>query len=88
MEVFSTVDPSLETVTLDVATLVTGPLPETPELVSREAARHGVRVLESEIVGLVPAAALLAAARWYLQLDAFTGDQVLEHRLRAAGSQA
>jgi glutamate formiminotransferase len=59
------------------------------ELVSREAERHGVAVLESEIVGLVPAAALTAAARWYLRLDRFDPDQVLESRLRkarAAGS--
>jgi glutamate formiminotransferase / 5-formyltetrahydrofolate cyclo-ligase len=53
------------------------------EIVKREAARYGVAVLESEIVGLVPSAALLAAAQWYLQLDGFTADQVLEHRLRA-----
>ena len=54
------------------------------EIVRREAARYGVTVLESEIVGLVPSAALLAAAQWYLQLDGFTADQVLEHRLRAS----
>ena len=53
------------------------------EIVKREAARYGVAVLESEIVGLVPSAALLAAAQWYLQLDGFTADQVLEHRLRS-----
>jgi glutamate formiminotransferase / 5-formyltetrahydrofolate cyclo-ligase len=52
------------------------------EIVKREAARYGVAVLESEIVGLVPSAALLAAAQWYLQLDGFTTDQVLEQRLR------
>jgi glutamate formiminotransferase / 5-formyltetrahydrofolate cyclo-ligase len=52
------------------------------ELVKREAARHGVNVLESEIVGLVPQAALLSAAEWYLQIERFTGDQVLENRLR------
>ena len=39
------------------------------ELVKREAARYGVAVLESEIVGLVPAAALTASAAWFLQLD-------------------
>jgi glutamate formiminotransferase len=52
------------------------------ELVSREAARYGVAVLESEIVGLVPAAALTASAAWFLQLEGFTEDQVLETRLR------
>lgn len=52
------------------------------EMVKREAARYGVPVLASEIVGLVPARALLDAARWYLQLDDFREDQVLEQRLR------
>jgi glutamate formiminotransferase / 5-formyltetrahydrofolate cyclo-ligase len=53
------------------------------ELVKREAARYGVQVLESEIVGLVPSRALVAAAEWYLQLDRFSPDQVLEQRVRA-----
>jgi glutamate formiminotransferase len=52
------------------------------ELVKREAARHGVNVLESEIIGLVPAAALTASAAWYLQMDTFKDDQVLENKLR------
>lgn len=51
------------------------------ELVKREAARYGVSVLESEIVGLVPQAALLASAAWYLQLDGFSDEQVLEKKL-------
>ena len=52
------------------------------ELVKREAARYGVAVLESEIVGLVPQAALLASAAWYLQLEGFSDDQVLEKKLQ------
>ena len=52
------------------------------ETVKREAARYGVAVLESEIVGLVPAAALTGAAEHYLQLSGFSTDQVLESRLR------
>jgi glutamate formiminotransferase len=54
------------------------------ETVKREAARYGVAVLESEIVGLVPGAALTQAAEYYLQLEGFKHDQVLEARLRAA----
>jgi len=54
------------------------------ELVKREAARYGVSILESEIVGLVPSAALVSAAEFYLQLERFSGEQVLETRLRAA----
>jgi glutamate formiminotransferase / 5-formyltetrahydrofolate cyclo-ligase len=51
------------------------------ELVKREAARHGVGVLESEIVGLVPSAALVGAAEYYLQLEGFSPDQLLERRI-------
>jgi glutamate formiminotransferase len=39
-------------------------------------------VLESEIVGLVPAAALIETARRFLQLEQFTSTQILETRLR------
>src|SRR5580765_841566 len=53
------------------------------ETVKREAERYGVAVLESEIVGLVPAAALTAAAEFYLQIDGFKADQVLENKLRS-----
>ena len=52
------------------------------ETVTREAARYGVAVLESEIVGLVPSAALTAAAEFYLRIAGFNADQVLENKLR------
>jgi glutamate formiminotransferase len=52
------------------------------EVVKREAARYGVNVLESEIVGLVPAAALMQTAEYYLQLEGFSAQQVLENKLR------
>ena len=51
------------------------------EMVKREAERYGVAILESEIVGLVPAAALTRAAEFYLQLDGFGDDQILEKKL-------
>ena len=53
------------------------------EVVKREAERYGVKVLESEIVGLVPSAALVATAEYFLQLEGFKREQVLETRLRA-----
>ena len=60
---------------------------ETPifrvfDTVAREAARHGVAILGSEIVGLVPVAALIASAEHYLRLDRFTEDRLLELKLR------
>jgi glutamate formiminotransferase len=54
------------------------------EVVKREAARYGVNVLESEIVGLVPSAALVQAAEYYLQLDGFSAEQVLEKKLASS----
>ena len=52
------------------------------ETVKREAARYGVSILESEIVGLIPSAALAGAAEFYLQLEGFKPDQVLENKLK------
>jgi glutamate formiminotransferase len=54
------------------------------ETVKREAERYGVQVLESEIVGLVPANALLQAAEYFLQVEGFNPDQVLENKLRSS----
>jgi len=54
------------------------------DLVQREAARYGVAVLESEIIGLVPAAALTAVAAYHLQIARFGTDRILENRLRDA----
>ena len=50
--------------------------------VKAEAERHGVAVLESEIVGLVPAAALPRGAADILRLTHFTSSQILETRLQ------
>jgi glutamate formiminotransferase len=58
------------------------PIHRVFDTVRREAARYGVNVLESEIVGLVPANALHAVAAHYLQLEGFTPAQVLENKLR------
>ena len=57
------------------------PLARVVEMVRAEAARYGVSIAESEIVGLVPQEALLDAAVHYLQLHRFSADQVLENRL-------
>ena len=52
------------------------------EMVKREAERYGVSILESEIVGLVPSAALMSAAEFYLQIEGFGPEQVLENKLK------
>jgi glutamate formiminotransferase len=57
------------------------PLHRVVEMIRSEAARYGVNVVGSEIVGLVPGDALLAAAEFYLRLEDFHGSQVFETRL-------
>jgi glutamate formiminotransferase len=54
------------------------------EAVRREAEREGVEVLASELVGLVPQAALDRAAAHFLQLENYSPDLVLENRIAAA----
>lgn len=51
------------------------------ESIRREAERYGVGIHHTELVGLVPQDALTDAAVWYLQLDGFKKDQVLESRM-------
>jgi len=59
-------------------------LPRVVELVRQEAQRHGVAILRSELVGLLPQQAMIDAAAWYLQLEPFEPGQILETRLAAA----
>lgn len=51
------------------------------EMIRFEARRYGVNVVGSEIVGLVPMEALIDAAAYYLGLEDFSLEQVLETRL-------
>lgn len=51
------------------------------ELIRIEARRYGVNVAGSEIVGLVPMQALMDTAAYYLGLEKFSVEQVLESRI-------
>ena len=51
------------------------------ELIKVEARRYGVNVIGSEIVGLVPMPALMDTAAYYLGLEDFSMEQVLETRI-------
>ena len=51
------------------------------ELVKTEAKRYGVNVIGSEIVGLVPMEALIDTAVYYMGIENFTTEQVLEARI-------
>ena len=65
------------------------PVHRALEAVRREAARYGVGIEESEVVGLIPEDALLDAAEFHLQLNRFSRDQILERKLpRETGGTA
>lgn len=51
------------------------------EMVKREAARYGVNVIGSELIGLIPAEALIETADYYLQFEDFHSNQILENKL-------
>ena len=57
------------------------PLHVAVEWIRREATRYGVTIESTELIGMIPQQALLDAAVWYLQLDNFRQEMVLENRL-------
>ena len=57
------------------------------EAVRREAERWGVEIAESEIVGLIPQVALERAAEYFLQIENFVPELVLERRIAEAETQ-
>lgn len=57
------------------------PLYRVFELIRIEAKRYGVNVIGSEIIGSVPMEALIDTAAYYLGLENFSMEQVLETRL-------
>ena len=62
------------------------PIHRAVEAVRREAARYGVAIEETEVVGLVPEDALFDAAEYYLQLNSFDRSTVLERKVRGIQS--
>ncbi len=57
------------------------PLFRAYELIKAEAERYGVPIVGSEIVGLVPLEAIVDSAGFYLKLEGFKVEQILETRL-------
>ena len=70
-------------VSMNLTDFTKTPVYRVLETIRREAARYGALVTHTELVGLIPERALVDAARWYLQLDLFDPDQILEHKLAA-----
>lgn len=51
------------------------------EMIKMEAARYGVAVAGSEVIGLLPLGVLVDTANYYLGIEHFTIDRVLEYRM-------
>lgn len=51
------------------------------EMVRIEASRFGITVAESEVIGLVPMDAMIEVSRFYLQLNEFKTEQILEKKV-------
>jgi glutamate formiminotransferase len=85
---FELKDRNIVQVSMNMVNYEGTPLFRAFEMIKREAERYGVPVIGSEIVGLVPQHALNAVADFYLQLENFTENQILEHRLQAAVEEA
>jgi glutamate formiminotransferase / 5-formyltetrahydrofolate cyclo-ligase len=75
-------DRNIAQVSMNLTNYQKTPIFRVFEMVKREAERYGVSILESEIVGLIPSAALVSSAEFYLQLERFGGEQILENKLR------
>src|SRR5262245_24475543 len=78
---FALKDRGIVQVSMNLTNYEKTPIFRVFETVKREAERYGVSILESEIVGLVPAAALNACVEHYLQFAGFNVNQILEHKL-------
>lgn len=71
-------------VSMNMTNYVETPLYRALEMVRVEARRYGVQVIGSEIVGLVPLDALVQSSAYYMGLEDFSAEQILEVKLGEA----
>ncbi|MEG0919255.1 MAG: glutamate formimidoyltransferase [Anaerovoracaceae bacterium] len=69
-------------VSINMTDFTVTPLHRVTELVRNEAARYGVPIIGTELIGLAPMQALFDAAEYYLQIEDFDAKvQVIENHL-------
>ena len=68
-------------VTMNLTDYTKTPVYAALETVRMEARRYGVNVIGTEIIGLIPQQALLDCVEYYLQIENFSSDKVLENNL-------
>jgi glutamate formiminotransferase len=75
------IEKSMVQVSMNVTNYEKTPLPRVLETIRAEAARYGVNVTGTELVGAVPLGVLEQVARYYLQVHALSVDQIIEMAL-------
>jgi glutamate formiminotransferase len=75
---------NLAQVSMNLTDFEQTPIHVAYEAVRAEAAKLGVEIAGTEIIGLVPAKALEMTAAWYLKVENFVPGLILEHRLEGA----
>lgn len=74
-------DRGIVQISMNMTDFTKTPLYRAFELIRIEANRYGVSIVGSEVIGLVPMDAMLATAEYYLGIEEFSYDQVLEKRI-------
>ncbi len=68
-------------VSMNIVDFEKNPLYRVVELIRAEAKRWGVPVVETEVYGMLPAAALLDSTAYYMQMHGFDPQQVIELKM-------
>ncbi len=68
-------------VSMNMTNYKKSPLFRVLETIKREAERYGVPVVGTEIIGMVPMQAMLEVAQFYLQLDDFDMNRIIESKI-------
>lgn len=74
-------DRGIVQISMNMTDFTKTPLYRAFELIKIEAKRYGVSVVGSEVIGLLPMDAMLATAEYYLGIEDFSYEQVLEKRI-------
>src|SRR5258708_30395195 len=70
-------------VSMNLTNYTKTPIYRVVETIRNEAARYKVAIAYTELVGLAPEDAFIESARWFLQMDMFKPEQLLERRLQS-----
>ena len=79
---------NLAQVSMNLTDFEQTPMHRVFEAVRAEAERYGVSIAGSEIVGLIPNKAIAMSAEWYLQVENFHPNLILENRLAQAATRS